>query len=444
MNILLYSLAGDGLVFVPKILQEGHDVLLYIKDKAVRESGRGRGLVFTVDDPEPAAAQADLIIFDDNGMGEDADALRAKGYAVWNGGTFVDKLEYDRLYGMEVFRKYGIKIPDTFEVHGLDDVKAVLSSEFQKGEKLVIKLDGADAAGSSFSFIAKNPEMCREQVEHWVGDGALGGEWSGIIQRFVEGIEVSVEAWWDGETWSTHNITLEEKKLLSGNLGPSVGCAYNTIVRIDEGSRLFKEQLEPIEGLLREEGYVGQIDTNSIVNDEGAYALEWTPRCGYDATPTLAWGNDHGYVNKILYKMGLGGDFEGFGYRGRIWGGVRVYVPPYPTSLKSEKLSGQVYEKGCRGVPILDHEKVEQDFWLCDAMKDDEGRLVCAGTSGIVGVAFGAGDDPREAAAATYRVADRIQIPDKSYRALDGWKRHQDALSELRASRMVKLHPRLP
>jgi hypothetical protein len=443
VNILLYSLAGDGLILVPKMRQEGHDVLLYIKDESA--SHRGDGLVWKTTDPEAAAAQADVILFDDNGMGEAADAFRMKGYSVWNGGSFVDRLEYDRLYGMEVFRKYGIPIPDTFEVHGLDDVSSVLSAEFRNGEKLVIKLDGADAAGSSFSFVAKNPEVCREQVEHWEADGALGNKWSGIIQRFIEGIEVSVEAWWDGEGWSTHNITLEEKKLLSGNLGPSVGCAYNTIVRIDEGSRLFKTQLEPVEPLLRETGYIGQIDTNSIIGDDGvAYALEWTPRCGFDATPTLAWGNNHGYANKILHRLGLDGEFEGFGYKGRVWGGVRVYVPPYPASVKSEKLTEKVYEKGCRGVPILDYEKVEEDFWLYDAMKDDSGKLVCAGTSGIIGVAFGAGDDPREAAAATYRVAERISVPDKSYRALDGWKRHQEALATLRSSRQIRLYPELP
>jgi hypothetical protein len=95
-------------------------------------------------------------------------------------------------------------------------------------------------------------------------------------------------------------------------------------------------------------------------------------------------------------------------------------------------------------VPILGHEKIEDDFYLYDAMKSDRGELVCAGTSGIIGVAMGAGDDPREAATAAYRIADRIRVPDRGWRALDGWKRHQDALQELRASRMIRLYPELP
>lgn len=440
MNILLFSLSGEGLIFADKIRQEQHDLIVFIKEPSCRHLYDG--MVFKTEDPDSMAAQADLIIFDDNGMGEKADAYREKGYTVWGGGTFVDKLEHDRLYGMSVFREYGIPIPETWEVHDLQGVKDVLKSEFSRGEKVVIKLDGADAAGSAFSFVAKNPEACEEQVEHWIEDGALS-EWSGIIQRFVEGIEVSVEAWWNGESFSTHNITLEEKKLLSDDLGPSVGCSYNTIVRIDESSKLFKTQLEPIGPLLKEKGYVGPIDTNSIVAEDGtAYALEWTPRLGYEATPTLAWGNNHGFTNKILGVLGFIEEVPEFGYKGRIWGGLRVYVPPYPVSLPDPKAEREMYEI-CRGVPILDREKVEEDFWLYDALKAEDGRLVCGGTTGMIGVAFGAGDDPREAAMACYRVAGKINVPDKGFRS-DGWQRHQKALEELRAMRLVKLYKSLP
>lgn len=439
-NVLLYSVNGAGIVFADKIRQEGHDLIVYIAKDSCKHVGDG--LCFKTEDPDAMAAQADVILFDDNGKGKKADAYREQGYTVWGGGSFVDKLEYDRLYGMEVFRQYGIPIPETFEVHDIQGVKDVLKSEFARSEKVVIKLDGADAAGSAFSFVAKNPQACEEQVEHWIEDGALS-EWSGIIQKFVEGIEVSVEAWWNGESFSTHNITLEEKKMLPGNLGPSVGCAYNTIVRISEDSRLFKMQLEPVAELLRGSGYVGPIDTNSIVGKDGTpYALEWTPRMGYDATPTLAWGNNHGFVNKILMVMGMG-DAEGFGYKGRIWGGVRVWVPPYPINLQEKATHEALYEMGCRGIPILDREKVEEDFWLYDAMRDERG-LCCAGTDGAIGVAFGAGDTPREASIGAYRVADTINVPDKAYRALDGWKRHEEALASLRAMRLVKLYEELP
>lgn len=430
---------GEGLIFADKIREEGHELIAYVKNENCRHLYDG--LIFKHSDPDEVAEQADLIIFDDNGEGKKADEYRKKGYNVWGGGSFADTLEHDRLFGMEVFNRYGISIPETWDVHDEKGLKDVLK-EFKKDEKVVIKLDGEDAAGSAFSFIAKDPETCLEQIEHWIEDLGLK-KWSGIIQRFVEGIEVSVEAWWNGEKFSTHNITLEEKKLLAGDLGPSVGCAYNTIVRIDESSKLFKMQLEPVAPLLKKMGYVGPIDTNSIVGKDGTpYALEFTPRIGYDATPTLAWGNNHGYANKILTILGLMEDPPEFGYKGRIWGGARVYVPPYPVALSEDKLNEKVYES-CKGVPILDYEKIKGDFWLYDAMMDD-GRLCCAGTSGMIGCAFGAGDDPEEAGEAAYKVAGAVNVPDRGFRAVDGFARHGKALKHLREMKLVMLYPELP
>lgn len=443
MNILLCSQDGSSLCLQHKLREEGHDGIWYIHEKMDRICGDG--LCWKTDDPYAIAEQADLVIIDDNGpaLAEMADDFRKRGYAVWGGGSFATKLEHDRLFGMEVYRDLGIPTPETFEVKSLDDVKQVLSGEFAKGEGCVIKLDGQDKAGSSFSFVAKNPKVCEEQVEHWEEDGLLGSGWSGILQRLVSGVEVSTAAWWNGEEWSTHQLDLEEKKVNSGNLGQSVGCAYNTIVRISGESKLFKLVLEPLGPLLKKHGYVGEIDTNAIVTPDGTpYALEFTPRLGYDSTPTFAWGNNHGFVNKILYILGIGGEFEGFGYQGRVWAGVRVSVPPYPLELKDKALCHKVYET-CRGVPVLDFEKVEGDFYFYDVMKED-GKLFCAGTSGTIGVAMGAGSDPREAGLAAYKVAERLSVPNKQLRALDGWKRGQADLEELLAMRLVKFHDALP
>lgn len=442
MNILVISLAGDGMVFQQRFREEGHEAIYYVHDPASRS--RGKGLVFQTEDPDKIAEQADIILFDDNGLGEMADRYRKKGYLVWNGGSFNDRLEHDRLFGMEVFREHGIPIPETWEVSSADDVKNVLSSEFGKKEKLVIKLDGEDKAGSSFTFTAKDPAECLSQVEHWEEDHLLGSKWSGIIQRFVKGVEVSTEAWYAPETgFTTHNITLEEKKLLAGNHGQSVGCSFNTIVRIDEDSKLFKMVLAPIEPLLKKQGFVGQIDANAIVDEAGVpHALEFSPRCGYDATPTLAWANNHGFGSKIGMILGvLPIEERLFGYRDTIWAGVRLYVPPYPFECKSEELAHKVYQT-CAGVPILGHEELAEDLWLYDACKVD-GEFCMAGTSGIVGIAFGSGDTVAEAGERAYAVADRLHVPNKSYRALDGYKRGEEALSFLFEKRLIKFYRKL-
>jgi phosphoribosylamine-glycine ligase len=441
-NFLIVSPCGESLMLLENLRSEGHSVVMY----EPKPSRAGDGIVFKTGDLATFAEQADAIIFDDNGEGELADDLRSRGLPVWCGGAFAEKIEYDRSYGMKVFKEYGIPTPETFEVSSVEDVRSCLASEFGKGEKVVIKISGEGGAGTSFSFCAPDTALCMEQVDHWVDDGLLPAKWTGIIQRFVEGIEVSVEAWWGGESWSMHNITLEEKKLLSGDLGPSVGCAFNTIALIDPSSRLFKQALDPLSDLLKKSRYVGQIDTNSIVDLDGVpHALEFTPRPGYDATPTLVWGGGSGYGNAILAALGkqdeLQGDVApegGAGNRkGKLFCGVRVHIPPYPFEAKSDDLAAVVYET-CYGTPIEGHAAIAEDFYLYDACYDS-GRLVCAGTSGIVGIAFGAGDTAAEAAKAAYRVAERIRVPNKGYRALDGWKRAASAIDELSAMKMIRV-----
>lgn len=436
MNILLMSLCGEALTLVPSLRDEGHDAIMFVKDKAA--DAVGDGLVWKTSDPDALAEQADLIVFCENGMGAVADRYRSKGYPVWNGGTFAEKLEYDRLYGMEVFREFGVPIPDTFEVSAVEEVKSVLHSEFSKSEKVVIKLSGSDGAGSAFSYCAKNREDLLSQVAHWETDGMLPVKWKGIIQKFVEGIEVSVEAWWNGEEWSNHNITIEEKKCWTGNLGPSVGCAFNTIFQIQPSSRLFKMVLDPISSFLQKNGYVGQIDTNSIVSAEGVpHALEFTPRCGYDATPTLVWGEEGGYGD--LVAAALGGDNHGKRVDSGLpfHAGVRVHVSPYPFECKSEKLCHEAYSTA-EGVPIEIPESVAQDFYLFDA-KSESGRVVCAGTNGIIGIAMGSGASPREAGQAAYRVAEKIGVPNRAFRAMDGWKRAESQIPELLGMKLIKL-----
>jgi phosphoribosylamine-glycine ligase len=417
-------------MLVEPLRKEGHEVILYIKDEASRSIGDG--IFWKTTDPDSIVSQADVVLFDDNGMGAKADEYRKAGHSVWNGGKINDKLEYDRLFGMKVMRDNGLSIPQTIEVNSVDDV-AKAAATLNESKKIVVKIDGADAAGTSFSFVADSPEQLEAQCNHWCDDGLLAPGWSGIVQAFVEGIEVSIEGWFNGETWSDdYNITLEEKRPFAGNLGPNIGCAYNTIFPIKKSSGLVKKCLDPLTDFLRREGFVGQIDVNNIVSQDGTpYSLEFTPRCGYDATPTLAFGWGYGW--RIARALGL--EFEPTESRGfRFAGGVRVYIPPYPVELDDP----DAVQKACGNVKVERPESLREFFYEYDTKRTEEG-LVCAGSCGIIGIAQGSGDSPREAGLAAYRVAERIKVPGKSYRAIDGYRRGEDVIHELLSLGLVRL-----
>jgi phosphoribosylamine--glycine ligase len=324
-------------------------------------------------------------------------------------------------------------------VSGLGDVKTVLSSEFQKSEKCVVKLD--DSSMCSVSFVAQNTKEMIEQVEHWEADGIIKTPWTGIVQRCAEGIEVSVEGWYGEGGWSNTNITIEEKKVWPGNTGPAVGCAYNTVAMISPKSRLFKMMVEPVGEILKKSGYMGQIDTNCIVGEDGPVALEFTPRPGYDATPTLAWGHEEGYADLVCKALGIENldvSKSDCGPRGVFWSGVRVSIPPYPVECRDKSLCEKINELGL-GVPVVIPPTSQNDFYLHDVHLSDDGKLVCAGTSGVIGVAMGGGDSPKTAGKAAYRVAEKLQIPNKQYRAIDGWHRAEVEIPELISDGWVKL-----
>lgn len=68
-----------------------------------------------------------LIIFDDIGYGKIQDDLRRQGFSVFGGCELGDKLETDREFAQQIFKKYKIKTLPTFNFSNISDCINVLS-----------------------------------------------------------------------------------------------------------------------------------------------------------------------------------------------------------------------------------------------------------------------------------------------------------------------------
>lgn len=401
------------------------------------------GLVHKTKDWEAEARRSDFTIFDSNEHGDKADYLRSKGFKVWGGGRLADKLENDRAFGMQILSRVGIPIPIAHQFKTGEEAKSIVQSKFEDGERMVIKLDDP-LASKATSYVAKDKADMLTRIENWMttekDQANLDG--GGIVQEFIKGIEISVEGWFDGKEFLyPYNITMEDKKLLDGDVGPNTGCSQNLVKQLrPKHPKLARLLLEPLVPALKAGGYCGQIDVNCIVDSEGkVYALEFTPRAGYDATPTLVVGLP-GYGEAVARALGLKDctDSEGCecppgcrclccgSQRPAFWflGAVRAWLPPYPYESTDHPFNRELY-RATAGTEIkgwIDgSEKTKERVILYDA-KLENGKLLTSGTCAIPFIALGHGPDIDTMREDVYKHLSEVKVANLCYRTDLGLK----------------------
>jgi phosphoribosylamine--glycine ligase len=413
---------------------EGHQVMVHLHDKDVSKCFEG--LVWKTDDWEKAALESDFTIFDANEHGEKAEMLRAKGVKVWGGSVLADRLENDRAFGMEVLTRAGIPVPKTQHFKNAAEAKALVEA-FKDSDRMVIKLDDPKASKSS-SYVASDKADMLARIEGWTTteDDQANLNLGGIVQEFIKGVEISIEGWFDGEDFLyPYNITMEDKKLLNDDKGPNTGCGQNLVKQLKPAHpKLARLLMEPLIPVLKRGRFIGQIDVNCIVDRDGnAFALEFTPRAGYDATPTLVMGLP-GYGEAVARALSLVTCNASEGCtcpegcrclscgseRPPFWflGAVRTYLPPYPFECSDHKVTGAAYDAGA-GVEIKGwlegDEKTKSRVILYDACLED-GKLLTAGTCGIPFVALGHGPDIETMVEDTYKHLSEVKVANLCYR----------------------------
>ncbi len=165
--------------------------------------------------------------------------------------------------------------------------------------------------------------------------------------------------------------------------------------------------LAPLEDRLVSMGYVGNVDVNCIVDEDGTpWPLEFTMRLGWPAfniEPAL-----HGDIVEFLAGLAEGKP-PNTRRMNEVAIGVVVSLPPYPHShAKTEEVVG---------VPIWGMvPSIEDRVHFCAAQRD-KGELATAGD--YVAVCTGTGDTVQAARAAVYRTVERLQFPIKPQYRVD-------------------------
>jgi phosphoribosylamine---glycine ligase len=394
-----------------RLLRAGHEVRVYIETPEARDIHGGM-LQLTSHwylelDWVRAAGEDGVILFESAIKGEIQDRLRRDGYQVIGGSAFGDRLEGDRAFGQEILRAIGLKTARS--ICYTDFLSAI---EFVRATpaRYVYKINGADSLRTR-NYVGELDDgsdiiaVLSLQQAQW----REAEQPDFVLMEHIEGIEVGVGAYFNGESFlQPACLDWEHKRFFPGELG-ELTDEMGTVVTYRGAERIFDLTLRRMEPMLRARGYCGYINLNLIANEHGLWPLEFTSRFGYPGFAICEALHTEGW-NDIFAKM-LRRDSTEFQTRAGFAAGVVLTVPPYPYAHGYDVLS--------KGVPIsfrgeLTPEESENLHFAEVARR--HGRLVSSGMTGYIGVATGIGATVEQACGQARALAHKVVVPNLRYR----------------------------
>lgn len=400
--VSLEGLIGD---IAWQVIKEGHEAKYCIQNKKGQDIADG--FVPKAGDWQKEIDWADVIVFDDVlGQGKLAGGLRQKGKRVIGGTEYTDRLEDDRSFGQEELKKIGVHIIPYTEFSSFDEAIVFVK---ENPNRYVIKPSGEAQNIKRMLFVGEE-EDGKDVIEMLEAHKKIKGNKikQFQLQRKVIGVEIAVGAFFNGEQFIYPiNINFEHKKLFPRNIGPSTG-EMGTAMYWSGVNKIFSSTLQKMEAKLKEEGYIGYIDINCIVNANGIYPLEFTSRFGY---PTI-FIQQEGILmpmSEFLYKL-ANKELAEFKAKKGFQVGVRIVVPPYPFD------DTKTFEGYSKDTAIF-FKKPNFDGIHIEDVKKINGQWLVAGTSGVVLVVTGAGQTMKQAQNQVYNRIRNITIPNMYFRS---------------------------
>jgi phosphoribosylamine--glycine ligase len=385
--------------------REGHDVKVAVSHPLA--AGTMAGLLDRVEDWRQAlpwlkqGPDLGIVLFESvsEGFGAMQDALRRDGHYVIGGSAWGDRLENDRAFAQELLGELGFP---RGHVWRFEDAAAADRFVAENPGRYVLKFSGPGFS-SHDNYLGQLPDGA--DVRAMLSGTEPGAEF--ILMRFIEGVEIGVGAYFDGERFlEPACLDFEHKRFFTGDLGELTG-EMGTLVTYERTGVFFERTLKRIEPHLRGRGHVGYVNLNTIVNDAGIWPLEFTCRFGYPGFAILQplqredWG--------AIFAAMIERDRPRFETERGFCTGVVVTTPPFPYSR--EEAAAPV------GLPvILPADADPAHHHLGEVGRDPQGRLV---TSGLYGWTMVVTGQDATIAGSKRRAYDRLRqlaVPNMRYR----------------------------
>ncbi|MBM3926448.1 MAG: phosphoribosylamine--glycine ligase [SAR202 cluster bacterium] len=217
------------------------------------------------------------------------DRFEQAGLAIWGPTRDAARIESSKAFARELMTSKNIPSPDYKIFKSYSDGYQFLSKH--EGP-VVIKADGL-AAGKGV-MVCRDREAAINALYDCMEDRVFGAAGTTVVvEEFLEGQEVSVFAFSDGQHISSLVAACDYKRLLDGNRGPNTG-GMGSFTPTDFWTPEFKKQvckeiIEPAIKGLAESGspYKGVLYAGLMVTPSGPKVLEYNCRLGDPETQVL-------------------------------------------------------------------------------------------------------------------------------------------------------------
>ncbi len=210
------------------------------------------------------------------------DELTAAGIPAFGPNKEAARLEGSKAFAKKLMLKYNIP---TAASHTFEEAAPALAYLDKLAPPVVVKADGL-AAGKGV-VVARTPAEAREAVERIMIQKEFGAAGDRvIIEEFLDGEEVSVLAFTDGEAVIPMVSSQDHKAAYDGDTGPNTGGmgAYSPapVLTPELMARVEKEILYPTITGLRREGitFKGVLYAGLMITADGPKVLEYNARFG--------------------------------------------------------------------------------------------------------------------------------------------------------------------
>lgn len=198
-------------------------------------------------------------------------------------------IEGSKVFAKELMKKYGIP---TARAAAFDSLPAAVSYIEQSPVPMVVKADGL-ALGKGV-FICTTRDEAVKAAESMLEGGAFGGSGARIvIEEYLEGPEVSVLAFTDGEAVVPMVSAMDHKRAFDGDKGPNTGgmgaVAPNPHYTRDVAALCMEKIFLPTVGAMKAEGreFRGCLYFGLMLTKDGPKVIEYNCRFGDPETQAV-------------------------------------------------------------------------------------------------------------------------------------------------------------